>query len=154
MSVFRRNYVQVPLHIVWTAKERNTIIHKDMEVIIYRCIIAEAQKLNAKIIAINGMPDHIHILLLFPTSVSIGCLVKQMKGVSSSLARDLWPQRYFAWAEGYGVFAVDRSGIDRVATYIRNQKQHHTSGKLWMLLEQPDAPHETEDSPRPEDIVA
>jgi putative transposase len=132
--------VQVALHIVWTTRQRNPIVHGSIETTLYRCVVAEAEKAGAKVIAINGMPDHVHVLLLFPTSISIGHLVKQMKGVSSSLARDLWPQRYFAWAEGYGVFSVERQGIDRVATYIQNQKQHHASGKLWMLLEQPDAP--------------
>lgn len=114
-------------------------------------MVAEAQLLKAEVLAIDGMPDHVHVLLLFPTTVSIASLVKQMKGAFSSLARNLWPESFFQWSEGYGVFSVSRAHLDRVATYIRNQKSHHASGKLWMILENPDAPT---DNQRPKDIVA
>ena len=152
MKVSRRNHVQVALHIVWKTKERQPMLRPDMESQIYRCIVSEAASANAPILAIDGMPDHVHVLLLLPTTISIASLIKQMKGVSSSLARNSWPNRFFQWSEGYGVFAVSRTHLDRVAGYIRNQKSHHASGKLWMLLEEPDAPEPM--ITHPQDIVA
>ena len=150
MGILRRNYVQVTLHLVWNTKNRLPMIRADREEELYRCIVSEARKAGAEVLAINGMPDHVHVLLLFPTTIGIGMLVKQMKGVSSSLARSLYPQEFFQWAEGYGVFSVSRNHWNQVADYIRNQKPHHASGKLWMLLESPDAPVET----CPQDFVA
>ncbi|MGC4046335.1 MAG: IS200/IS605 family transposase [Armatimonas sp.] len=112
-GVKRNNFVQVGLHVVWTTQQRMPMVRSDMEEAIYRCITSEAERVGASVIAVNGMPDHIHVLLLLPTTVTIARLVQQIKGVSSSLARDLWPEHTFHWAKGYGVFAVSRTHLEK-----------------------------------------
>ena len=68
---------------------------------------------------------------MMPTTVSMAMLMKQVKGVSSSLLRDLFPNLRFQWAQGYGVFAVSRSHLPRVIAYVENQKTRHAQKLLW-----------------------
>lgn len=139
----RHNRVEVALHLVWTTFERRPLVTADIERAVYRCIEHEARKLKCEVLAINGMPDHVHLAVLFPTTTTIAHLVKQAKGVSSAFARDqLGPDTFFRWHEGYGVFAFSRSHRQRVIAYIENQKRHHASDKLWPDWEEPNATDE------------
>jgi len=74
---------------------------------------------------------------MFPTTVSIAKLMQQVKGVSSALLRDTFPDRAFQWAEGYGVFAVGKEYLPVVITYIEHQKQRHAEKQLEDDWEEP-----------------
>jgi len=72
------------------------------------------------------MPDHIHILISSNPKLSIADILKQIKGASSHWInqQDLITQK-FAWQTGYGAFSVSESQLDKVKSYIENQKNHH-----------------------------
>ena len=79
-----------------------------------------------KVLAIDGVPDHVHILLSMPATFSIAEAIKLIKGGSSRWVSKTFPEhRDFEWQEGYGAFTVSNSHIDRVSAYINNQKVHH-----------------------------
>jgi putative transposase len=83
------------------------------------------------VLAIGGMPDHIHLVVKFPTTCSVAELMKQVKGVSSAFANDLNQRKIrFRWQEGYGVFSISRSHVKAVIQYVLNQKQHHAEGSV------------------------
>ena len=152
-GVRRRNRVEVALHFVWTTFERRPMVTPDVERSVYRSIQREAQRLGAEVLALNGMPDHVHLAVLMPTTISIAKFMQQVKGVSSSIARDqLGEDHFFRWEEGYGAFAFSRSHRDRIVTYIQNQKRHHEANKLWPEWEEPNIyePNPSpQSSPRP-----
>jgi REP element-mobilizing transposase RayT len=83
------------------------------------------------------MPDHIHLLLKFPTTVRIADLVKNVKGVSSRLINldNIVPEP-FKWSSDYGVFSVSRWDTEKVKYYIKNQKHHHKTNSLIEQLEE------------------
>jgi REP element-mobilizing transposase RayT len=92
--------------------------------------------MGCTVIAINGMPDHVHVLLRVPARHSPASVANQLKGASSRLvARNFTGCEHFAWQEGYGVFSLSRNELDRVTGYIRRQKEHHAAGKVWETLE-------------------
>ena len=141
----RHNKVEVPLHLVWTSFERMPLVTPDIERSVYRCIEDEARKLKCDVLALNGMPDHVHLVVLFPTTIAIAKLMQQVKGVSTAFVRDqLGPERFFRWNEGYGVFAFSRSHRERVIAYVENQKRHHAENTLWPDWEEPDAEKQQE----------
>ncbi len=144
----RKNHVEVYLHFVWATKLRLPLIAPEIERRLHGCISAEARRLGCEVLAVGGMPDHVHLAVPMPTVLSPAKLMQQVKGVASRFASEhLVPQgELFVWQEGYGVFSFSRSHLDRVIRYIRNQKQHHTSGDMWPTwgeisdsLEEPDA---------------
>jgi len=53
-------------------------------------------------------------------------MLKKIKGKSSKWVNDL-PDFAdpFYWQEGYGIFSVSESAVERVRRYIRGQKEHH-----------------------------
>jgi REP element-mobilizing transposase RayT len=92
--------------------------------------------MGCTVIAINGMPDHVHVLLRVPAKHSPASVANQLKGASSRLvARTCTGCEHFAWQEGHGVFSLSRNDLHRVAEYIRRQQEHHAAGKVWPSLE-------------------
>jgi len=82
--------------------------------------------LQHKSIIINGMKDHVHLLIGLNPKVSISDTVKEVKRVSSIYINELnvFTGR-FRWQEGYGAFSYSRSHLDKIYNYIKNQEQHH-----------------------------
>jgi REP element-mobilizing transposase RayT len=78
------------------------------------------------VIAINGLSDHIHLLIKFPSTVTVSEIVKQAKGVSSRLMNQyLMPGAHFRWQGGYGSFTVSRWDLPMIINYIENQEKIH-----------------------------
>ena len=77
-------------------------------------------------LAIGGMPDHIHIFTGFKPAESISDLVREIKNASQDFikAERLSPFA-FNWQNGYGVFSHSRPQLHTVCQYILNQKEHH-----------------------------
>jgi REP element-mobilizing transposase RayT len=88
-------------------------------------------KYGCEVVAINGIEDHVHLLVTLPTTVDIATVVKQAKGVSSHAANDsMQLPTPFKWQGSYGAFTVSRWDVDRVVAYIKRQKEHHAAGQL------------------------
>jgi REP element-mobilizing transposase RayT len=82
------------------------------------------KQLKGKPIIINGMSDHIHMLILLPPNISLSDLMRFVKANSSRWVKKRFGKK-FAWQKGFGAFSVSRSNIEIVARYVRNQEQHH-----------------------------
>ena len=124
------------LHLVWATWNREMWITKDIERRIYRNIVDQVQKFGCQTLAINGMPDHVHLFIKYPTTISIAKIMKQAKGVSSRFINDKnLVEDHFRWKIGYGAFTVSRWDTDKILAYIRNQKTHHKYGDIINRLE-------------------
>jgi len=132
-----RSKSEIYLHLVWATWRRQPFVTPDIERAIYRCISQQAQALKCVVLAIGGMPDHVHLAVIAPTTVSAAQLANRVKGVSSTLVRkQLRPEAFFNWQDGFAVFSFGPDHKDRVIAYIRKQKQHHGAGKLWLHWEE------------------
>jgi len=79
-----------------------------------------------KAIEIGGMPDHVHILLSLPSTVSIAKAMQLIKGGSSKWVHDTFSEHgLFGWQVKYGAFGVSLSLLEKTIQYIRNQENHH-----------------------------
>jgi len=77
-------------------------------------------------IAINSMPDHLHLFFGFRPNQSLSDLMRIVKSDSSEwINKEHITPSTFRWQEGYGAFSYSRSQINAVATYIKNQEEHH-----------------------------
>lgn len=77
-------------------------------------------------LAVNNVPDHLHRLAGFGTTMSIADFIEEVKSISSKFINEKgWIQGKFEWQRGYGVFSYSRSQIDHVIHYIHNQQEHH-----------------------------
>jgi len=82
--------------------------------------------IGGKAVAINGMADHTHILMVLPPTIAIAEALRTVKANSSKWVHENWQeQSKFAWQSGYSAFSVSRSGVKDVVRYIDNQEEHH-----------------------------
>ena len=129
-------YTQLYLHLVWATWDRLPLIQPRFRSSIYGCMQEQVSKRGCDVVAIGGIEDHVHLLLRFPTTVSVAEIVKHAKGASSNLMnREVDPGGFFKWQGYYGAFTVAKSHVDRVRAYIANQEEHHRAGTLSPELE-------------------
>lgn len=119
-------FSQVYLQFVFSVKGRQNLIAKENKKELHRYITALIQNRKVKLLAINCMPDHIHIFVGFKPTVSISDFVKEIKVESNEFINSKnWIKSKFSWQEGYGVFSYSHSHIDAVIKYVLNQDIHH-----------------------------
>ncbi|WP_309685214.1 IS200/IS605 family transposase [Armatimonas sp.] len=120
------------LHFVWATRERQPFVTPEIERRLYRMMEAKVRELGCIVVALNGMPDHVHLLVQMSTTITPADLMQKVKGASSGFARNVLKQgELFAWQHGYGVFSVGQDGVGAVVAYIANQKQHHADHDVW-----------------------
>ena len=136
-DTMRRNKLALFLHLVWATWDRLPLITPDIERRLYRNIESEAQKQGCTVLALNGTEDHVHLLVIFPTTITIADVLKHVKGVSSRFVNEtLRPPAQFKWQGSYGAFTVSRWDVARIKEYIKRQKEHHRGGELVPELEE------------------
>jgi REP element-mobilizing transposase RayT len=75
--------------------------------------------------AVNGMADHVHLLVGLRATHTLADVLRETKSVSSAWVHEDVGVRSFAWQEGYGAFTVSPSQLENVRAYIQQQEEHH-----------------------------
>lgn len=119
-------YTQIHIQFVFAVKYRNGAINASWKDELYMYITGIVQHHNHKLIVINGMSDHIHILIGMRPSQSVSDLMQDIKASSSKWinGKNFLKSR-FEWQEGYGAFSYGASQVNDVIQYINNQERHH-----------------------------
>jgi len=119
-------YTQMYLQFVFAVQNRESLIQSEWKDELCKYITGIVQNNKHKLIAINGIPDHLHVFVGYKPHQLIPDLLQDIKGSSSRWinTRNLVQGR-FKWQEGYGSFSYSHSHIDNVVKYIVNQEQHH-----------------------------
>jgi len=131
-----RSKSEIYLHFIWATYRRLPLITPDIEAALYAVLSGEAARLGCQVLALNGMPDHIHLVLWMPAKRAPSELMQYIKGASSAWARrTLRPQRPlsaepFGWQDNFATFSLSRSHLRLAVTYVENQKRHHAAGDL------------------------
>ena len=119
-------YSQIYIQIVFAVKGRDNLIKSNWEDKLYKYITGIVQNKGQKMLAINGMPDHIHIFIGMRPSCCLSDLVREIKKSSNQYVNDLKLTPYpFKWQTGFGAFSYNHSQISNVIRYVMNQKEHH-----------------------------
>jgi len=119
-------FSQIYIQIVFAVKSRNNLICSSFEEEVYKYISGIITGKGQKSLAVNGMPDHIHILVGLKPAMCIADLVRDIKNNSTNfINKNDWLKNKFSWQEGYGAFSYSESNYGKVIDYIKNQKEHH-----------------------------
>jgi len=119
-------YTQIYIHAVFAVKGRQNLIHKANEDELHRYIGGILKNKGHKSLAINGMPDHIHIFFGKKPIEALSDLIRDIKANSSGFINERrWFRGKFNWQEGFGGFSYSHSQLNNVIGYINNQKEHH-----------------------------
>lgn len=121
-----KTYSQLYVQIVFAVKGRQNLISTKWKDEIYKYITGIITNQKQKLIVINGMPDHIHILVGIKPDISISNLVRDIKTNSSKFINEQkWINGKFEWQTGFGAFSYSHSQLTNVIKYIENQEEHH-----------------------------
>jgi REP element-mobilizing transposase RayT len=119
-------YTQIHIQFVFAVKYRQALIGKEWNESLHQYITWIFQRYNHKMLQINSMPDHIHILIGMRPNQSIASIIQLVKSESSKWIKENgFCAQPFAWQEGYGAFSYSKSHVDSVIRYIQNQEIHH-----------------------------
>ncbi|MCK0129876.1 IS200/IS605 family transposase [Flavobacteriaceae bacterium F08102] len=119
-------YTQIYIHIVFAVKHRRSLIDIRWEEDLFKYITGIIQNKGQKLLAINGMPDHIHILIGMRPKCCLSDLVREIKKSSNRfISEKKYVRGVFSWQEGFGAFSYSYSALENVINYINNQKEHH-----------------------------
>lgn len=119
-------FSQIYIQVVFAVKSRDSLIHSSWEEELYKYISGIVRNKEQKMLAINGMADHIHFLIGMKPSCCLSDLVREIKKSSNDFIKEKGFSKFkFQWQEGYGAFSYSHSNLDNVIKYIMNQKEHH-----------------------------
>ncbi len=119
-------YTQIHIQAVFAVQNRRCLIDKMWEDELYKYITGIIQNYDHKVLQINGMPDHIHILFGMRPTQSLSELMQKVKQDSSKwINNKRFVKGKFSWQAGFGGFSYSKSQITRVINYIQNQEIHH-----------------------------
>jgi putative transposase len=119
-------YTKLFYHIVFSTKQRQSFISASVEEELYKYLAGIVRGIGGSCIAVNGMPDHIHMLVMLPPKIALSDAMREIKANSSKWLHETKPAlTQFGWQDGFAAFTVSKSGVEAVHEYIREQKSHH-----------------------------
>src|SRR3989454_3407605 len=119
-------YSQIYIQTVFAVSERQSLIQPDFKEELYKYITGIVKNQGQKLISINGMSDHVHILIGLRPAMVLADLVREIKADSTNfINKNKWVRGRFNWQEGYGAFSYGHSQLDTIIRYIQNQERHH-----------------------------
>jgi putative transposase len=119
-------YTQIYLHVVFAVQGRQNLIRPEHKDELQKYMTGIVTNLGSKLIAINNMADHFHLLIGLKPDLALSELVGKVKSGSSGLInKQRWVLGRFEWQEGFGAFSYSHSQLGTVIRYIQNQEQHH-----------------------------
>lgn len=124
-------------HVVWATHRRQPVISDAMEHIAFESILQKSHDMACQVVAINGMPDHVHVIVRIPPAVAVAEWVQRVKGLSSRDVNQANPpdSPRFQWQTGYGVFTISPRNLHMAVDYVKRQKEHHASDSVIAALE-------------------
>ena len=134
-----QSYSAMYIHLVFSTQERRALLANSFRSELHSYIGGMLKERNSIPLAINSMPDHVHILCSLPRTITVADLVQDVKRISSKWIKSQNESlTLFQWQPGYGAFSIGTNQIPRVKKYIDNQQEHHCKidfqeEVLWLL---------------------
>ncbi len=120
------SYKCLHYHLVFSTHKRQPTIDNKFEGELYAYIGGITKNLGGMLRAINGMPDHVHLLVDIPSTISTSEFIKKVKQHSSRWMKENKHFPYWdGWEKSYSLFTCSPSNLSPVLKYIHNQKGHH-----------------------------
>ena len=147
----RNTYSKLNYHLIFSTKNRIPLIDKSFQDELYGYIGGILRGNGGVLLTAGGMPDHVHLLAGWGTSISVAKMLQLIKTNSSKWMNERpgRPIGHFGWQEGYGAFTVSESQIETVRKYILSQEEHHKKlsfrEEFLMLLKRHGIPYDPDD---------
>lgn len=124
-------YTQIHIQVIFVVKNRHCLIRKTWKDSLYKYITGIVQNHGHKVLAINGVGDHVHLFFGLRVTQSLSDLMRQVKGDSSEwINKEGFTKSKFRWQSGYAAFSYSKDAVKNVINYIKRQEEHHKKKTL------------------------
>ena len=121
-----QSLAKVYLHVIFSTKNREPVLADEWRDDLFRVLGGTAGNLGCPALAVGGIADHVHMLILLPRTITIADAVGRIKSTSSAWINQTRGLPVpFHWQNGYGAFSVSQSIVEKVREYIARQAEHH-----------------------------
>lgn len=120
-------YTKLIYHIVLRTRQGTAPLTEIYERELYMYIYGFCKQHHCLLYRINGMPDHIHLLVSLHPTISVASFVHDLKITTNNYLRayhDRYPD-FERWERGYCALTYSDADKGRIIRYIVNQKEHH-----------------------------
>jgi putative transposase len=127
------------VHLVWITKYRYHVLHGEVQLRCRDILRQVCNSLDIQILKGVVSKDHIHLHLSYPPSLSISEIVKRLKGRSSRILLQEYPElkrRYWGnhfWGIGYGIWSTCNITEDMLSAYLDHHKDLPNSNENFIL---------------------
>lgn len=118
-------YLSLYYHLVFSTKNREAMIDPSWRSRLHEYMAGTINGLKGIPLAINGVEDHVHLLVRLKATHCLANVLRELKMASSVWVHEKIGLGSFAWQEGYAAFTVSASSTDGVKRYIANQFEQH-----------------------------
>jgi len=120
------SYSNLLIHVAFSTKGRARSIDAPIQPDLWAYMGGIVREMRGTARLINGVQDHVHMLISLPADISLADCLRVVKTNSSRWIHEAFPHhRSFAWQTGYGAFSVSASNEKQVFRYIQDQERHH-----------------------------
>lgn len=122
-------YSQIYIHIVFAVKFRASLLQKPWRERVFRYMTGIVESKKQKSIIVNGVADHVHMVVGIKPSIVLSDLVRDVKNNSTNfINEEKFIEQKFSWQEGFGAFSFGHSQLNDVYQYVLNQEARHEGG--------------------------
>jgi putative transposase len=139
-----RAYGEIYLHLTWHVKNSAAILMDEIEAQTHRFLRGRVlDSPGAFFHEIGGTDNHVHLVVSMPSTILLSTWIGQLKGSSSHFINNkIANRKVLEWQDGYGFASFSEKGLPWVVDYVRNQREHHASGRTVDRLERTEPPEE------------
>ncbi len=120
------SYISLYIHAVFRTKNDEPFLNAEITEKLYPYFGGVARDEQMRLLAVGGMPNHIHMLLSFPATISASRAMQVLKTAGARWIHENFPLLpSFGWQEGYGAFSIGISQVEQTKAYIARQAEHH-----------------------------
>ncbi len=121
-------YIRVWIHFVWSTKNRNPLLKKEVRQKLITHIKQNAKEKNIYLDCINGYTEHLHCLVSLGSDQTLSKVMQLIKGEASNwFNNNLMTDEKLNWQDEYFAVSVSESLLPKVRKYIDSQEEHHLS---------------------------
>jgi putative transposase len=119
------------VHAICIVDQRAALLTKPVRRVLFVHIQKDAEEKGIKIVAVNGVEDHIHFLIQLMPAQNLSQVIRALRTESSRwLNETKLLAGEFEWEEGYAAYSVSPSSVRQVIDYIGKQEDHHKTKTL------------------------
>jgi putative transposase len=131
-----QNKVYLFVHIIWSVRDREPLLTKPVRMVLFSNTQKRAEERGIKVLAVNGVEDHVHALIQLHPAQNLSQVVKTIRTDAADwLNETKLLSKTIEWEEYYAAYSVNPSTVKQVIDFTNKQEEYHKTKTLESELE-------------------